>query len=82
MIFAILQLYREEAWYLERIYKWMERVGLETIRARIEDPAERAELCERFQRSQVHSQEDPWAPRARGFDAEEFQPLQALEAVR
>jgi len=33
-----MQLYREEGFYLERIYKWMDRVGLESIRAKIEDP--------------------------------------------
>ncbi len=27
VICAVMQLYREEGWYLERIYKWMDRVG-------------------------------------------------------
>ena len=38
VIAAAMQLYREEGWYLERVYKWMDRVGLESIRAQVTDP--------------------------------------------
>ena len=31
---AIMQMYREEAAYLDRLYKWIEQVGLERLRAR------------------------------------------------
>ena len=40
-ICAVMQFYRENAWYLERIYKWMDRLGLEAIKTQIEDPAQR-----------------------------------------
>jgi nitrite reductase (NADH) large subunit len=74
-ICAIAQLYREEGWYLERIYKWMERVGLESIRVRIEDPEARRELYDRFAYSQRFSRIDPWAERVAGRDSDEFNPL-------
>ncbi|MBT9447585.1 MAG: NAD(P)/FAD-dependent oxidoreductase [Hyphomonadaceae bacterium] len=76
VIVATTQLYREDAHYLERIYKWMARVGLECIRLRvIEDAAQRLALFERFVRAQTYSQIDPWAERARGVDSDEFRPL-------
>src|SRR6185295_2216293 len=48
VICAVTQLYREEGWYLERIYKWMARVGLESIKARLADPADRRAFYDRF----------------------------------
>jgi nitrite reductase (NADH) large subunit len=74
-ICAVTQLYREEGWYLERIYKWMDRVGLDSIRARIEDPEERRALHDRFAYSQRFSRIDPWAERVAGRHSDEFNPL-------
>jgi nitrite reductase (NADH) large subunit len=74
-ICAVTQFYREEGWYLERIYKWMARVGLEAIKARIEDPDDRRALHDRFAYSQRFSRIDPWAERVAGRHAEEFNPL-------
>ena len=57
---ALTQLYREEGWYLERMYKWMDRVGLEPIRkAAVDDPANRKALYDRFAYSQRFSQTTP-----------------------
>jgi nitrite reductase (NADH) large subunit len=79
---AFLQLYREEARYLERTAPWIERVGLSHVKARIvEDAAGRKKLCERFMASQAHAQVDPWAERANGKDAEEFAPLERAAAA-
>ncbi len=76
-----MQLYREEARYLERTAPWIERVGLSHVRERIVDDAKgRGALCARFLESQKYSQTDPWAERAAGKQAEEFAPLRA--AVR
>ncbi len=76
LIAAVTQLYREDAHYLERIYKWLARIGLQTIHKRVvEDPAQRRALYERFVRAQSFSQVDPWAERARGVDSDEFRPL-------
>jgi nitrite reductase (NADH) large subunit len=74
-ICAVVQLYREEGWYLERIYKWMDRVGVDSIRAAIEDPERRKALYDRFSYSQRFSRIDPWAERVAGRDGEEFNPL-------
>jgi nitrite reductase (NADH) large subunit len=75
-IVAVTQLYREEARYLERIYTWLARVGLESIKTRVvADPENRRALYERFAYAQRFAQIDPWAERAGGVDAEEFRPL-------
>ena len=39
VIAALVQLYREQGRYLERIYKWAKRVGLDTVRRQIMDDA-------------------------------------------
>jgi nitrite reductase (NADH) large subunit len=79
---AYLQLYREEARYLERTAPWIERVGLTHVRERIvDDAAGRQALYARFLESQTHAQVDPWAERAKGKDADEFAPLRAAGAV-
>lgn len=76
VIAALVQLYREQGRYLERIYKWAKRVGIETIRQQaLEDTERRKALNDRFVYSQKFSQADPWAERARGKDAHEFAPL-------
>ncbi len=75
LICAVMQLYRENAFYLERIYKWMARVGLESIRATVEDETGREALYARFTHSQSFSQDDPWAERVAGKDAHEFRPM-------
>ena len=74
---AFLQLYREEARYLERTAPWIERVGLDYIHARIVvDPEHRELLYHRFKLSQKYEQVDPWAERAaHGVDAHDFAPL-------
>jgi nitrite reductase (NADH) large subunit len=75
---AYLQLYREEARYLERTAPWIERVGLTHVRERVvDDAAGRKALYARFLESQKYSQTDPWAERAAGKDSDEFQPLRA-----
>ena len=40
-IVALVQMYREQGRYLERIYKWAKRVGIAEIRRQIIDDAER-----------------------------------------
>jgi len=73
---AFIQLYREEARYLERTAPWIERVGLAHITARIvDDAAGREALRARFLYSQSFSQDDPWAQRAEGAEAEHHAPM-------
>ena len=73
---AFIQLYREEARYLERTAPWIERVGLAYIQSRLlDDPDERAAMAARFRYSQTFMQDDPWAARVAGADAEQHAPM-------
>jgi nitrite reductase (NADH) large subunit len=73
---AFLQIYREEARYLERTAPWVERVGISYVRERVVDDAEsRRAAASRFLDSQRHAQVDPWAQRAAGADVSEFRRL-------
>jgi nitrite reductase (NADH) large subunit len=80
---AIMQLYREQAVYLDRVWKWVEKTGLEKVRAAIMDDHEgRRALLQRFKKSQRAVQRDPWAERAAGRELHEFMPLAVLAAPR
>lgn len=73
---AFIQLYREEARYLERTAPWIERIGVEYIRERIaDDPEGRDALAARFLFSQQFTQDDPWAARAAGEHREQHAPM-------
>lgn len=73
---AFIQLYREEARYLERTAPWIERVGVDYVKARIaDDDAGREALRARFLYAQSFSQDDPWAQRAEGAEAEHHAPM-------
>ncbi len=76
---AYMQLYREDAHYLERTAPWLERVGLTYVKDRIiEDEENRKALAERFRHSQHYMQNDPWAERVDGVDAHEFKPIATI----
>lgn len=76
---ALIQLYREQGFYLERIYKWAKRVGVEKIQEQIvEDEALRKELARKFYFAQKFLQIDPWREYVEGKDAHEFKPLAPL----
>lgn len=79
---AFVQLYREEARYLERTAPWVERVGLDYIKQIVvEDEAKRKELNARFIYSQKFWQDDPWAKAVNEeAAAREFKPLSAVAA--
>ncbi len=77
---AMIQMYREQAYYLERIYKWAERVGHDTVRTQILDDLDsRRAYFERFVNSQKFAQKDPWAARVAGVDAHEFNPMSEIK---
>ena len=76
---AFMQIYREEARYLERTAPWVERVGLAYIKSRMLDDAEgRKAAYQRFLESQDIYKFDPWAERAKGVDQHEFTPLKVV----
>lgn len=79
---AFLQVYREEARYLERTAPWVERVGISYVRERIvEDAAGRRAAARRFLDSQRHAQVDPWRQRAEGLERAEFEALPTVEVA-
>lgn len=62
---AFIQLYRENAKYLDRPYKWVAKVGLDWVKARVvDDLEERARLIAAFELSQTIYRKDPWAEHA------------------
>lgn len=78
-VVALAQMYREQGFYLERIYKWAKRIGLDEIRAQIMDNFEkRKAYFDAFVFSQKFAQVDPWDERVSGKDKHEFNPLATL----
>ena len=64
---AFIQLYREDARYLERTAPWVERKGLDWIKSQLfDDPHAIPQLADRFRLSQKYWQVDPWANRVAG----------------
>lgn len=76
VIKAVTQSYRENAKYLDRIYKWMKKVGLDWITDQIENLENRAALVARFEVSQSVYRHDPWADHV--AKAETYQPIANL----
>ncbi|WP_095588128.1 nitrite reductase large subunit NirB [Actibacterium ureilyticum] len=75
---AFVQIYRENAKYLDRGYKWVAKVGLDWVKEQVVDDLEnRKALVERFEISQSVYRTDPWAEHARER-AESYQPLADL----
>ncbi|MEK6748272.1 MAG: nitrite reductase large subunit NirB [Pseudomonadota bacterium] len=73
---AFMQLYREDARYLERTAPWIERVGLAYVKQHIvENEIRRKQLYESFKDSQRAAQHDPWARLSAGNHAEGFKTL-------
>ncbi len=78
-VVALAQMYREQGFYLERIYKWARRIGIDEIRRQImEETDKRRAYFDRFVFSQQLAQVDPWSERVSGKDKHEFNPLATL----
>ncbi len=72
---AFLQLYREEAYYLERTVHYIERVGLDYVKRKvIDDDAGRRALFERLLYA-LEGLPDPWAARIAGAHKHEYAAL-------
>ncbi len=75
---AAIQLYRETAKYLDRMYKWVDKFGLDwVIEQVVDDLDNRQALVERFDLSQTIYQKDPWAQHVEE-EAETYQPIANL----
>ena len=76
VILAFTQLYREQARYLDRAWKWVAKVGLDWVKAQVVDDLEnRRALAERFEISQSVYRKDPWAEHAKPGSRDEFSAL-------
>jgi nitrite reductase (NADH) large subunit len=76
VISAFTQLYRENGKYLDRIFKWVAKVGLDwCISQVVDDINNRKLLAERFEISQSVYRQDPWAKLATPEEAPKFAPL-------
>ncbi|HMM73178.1 MAG TPA: nitrite reductase large subunit, partial [Rhodocyclaceae bacterium] len=72
---AFLQLYREQAHYLDRTVHWVLRVGMDYVKRQIvDDAAQRKALYERLLYA-LQNYRDPWDERAQGQAAHEFIPI-------
>jgi nitrite reductase (NADH) large subunit len=75
---AFLQLYREEAYYLDRTVHYIERVGLDYVKQKvIGDAANRKALYERLLYS-LEGLPDPWEARIAGTQKLEYIPLKVV----
>ncbi|QRZ15455.1 NAD(P)/FAD-dependent oxidoreductase [Paracoccus methylovorus] len=78
IITAFIQLYRENARYLDRPYKWVAKVGLDWVKQQIEDLPMRHALVERFELSQSVYRHDPWAEHSTKTETPKWAPLADL----
>ena len=78
IITAFVQLYRENARYLDRPYRWVAKVGLDWVKARIADVENRRALVDRFELSQSVYRRDPWAELSTPAETPKWAPLADL----
>ncbi len=79
---AFVQLFRENAKYLDRPYKWIAKVGLNWVRERVvDDPDTRRALVERFEISQSVYRKDPWAEHSRVTERAKWAAMADLSRV-
>jgi nitrite reductase (NADH) large subunit len=72
---AFIQLYREEARYLDRTVHYVQRVGMDYVKQRVvEDAAGRKALYERLLFA-LQGEKDPWQQRVAGNAAHEFEEI-------
>ncbi len=76
---AFLQIYREEARYLDRTVHWVQRVGLDYVKQRVvDDVANRKALHGRLLFA-LQDYRDPWLERAQGVARHEFAPIRFMD---
>ena len=78
VVMAVTQAYREGGKYLDRLYKWLAKVGMDWVKAQVvDDLGNRKALVERFELSQSIYRKDPWAEHAI-TKREEYAPMADL----
>jgi nitrite reductase (NADH) large subunit len=77
---AFLQLYREEAWYLDRTVHYVSRVGMEYITEKIVNDAENRQVLFERLLFDLKDAPDPWKEFERaGVDIRQFIPIKSQE---
>ncbi len=72
---AFLQLYREEARYLDRTVHYVARVGLDYVKQKVVEDAENRKALYQRLLFALSGEKDPWVERAKGYDKREFEAL-------
>ncbi len=72
---AFLQLYREEARYLERTCHWLERVGLDYVKGKMVDDAELRQALYQRLLAALKDAKDPWQTSREGQARKQFIPI-------
>ena len=75
---AFLQLYREEAFYLDRTVHYLHRVGMDYIKARVVDDAQNRQVLYERLLFALDGLQDPWKARVEGAKKEEYVPLMPM----
>ena len=76
---AFMQLYRKEAYYLERTAPWIERVGLDHVKTAILENRETRKQLAAELRHALSQEKDPWAEALSGHITIHAQPLRIPE---
>jgi nitrite reductase (NADH) large subunit len=76
---AFLQLYREEAHYLDRTVHYIERVGLDYVKRKIVDDATSREALYQRLLYSLEGLPDPWQARIEGAQQREYIPLTVID---
>ena len=74
---AFLQLYREEARYLDRTVHWVQRVGLDYVKAKVLDDAENRKALYARLLFALQDTKDPWSEMAAAPARKEFEVISA-----
>jgi nitrite reductase (NADH) large subunit len=72
---AFLQHYREQADYLERTYGYLERVGIDAVRAAVLEPECQQQLIGRYRIAKAAADPDPWRERDEPVHPNQFAEL-------
>jgi nitrite reductase (NADH) large subunit len=72
---AFLQHYREHGEHLERTYGYVERVGIDAVRAAVLDPDTQSALLERYRIAKAACDPDPWRERSAPVHPRQFAEL-------
>jgi nitrite reductase (NADH) large subunit len=72
---AFIQLYREEARYLDRTVHYVQRMGMDYVKKKIVEDAEHRKALYARLLFALQGEKDPWAERAAGAAAREFEEI-------